>query len=31
MYGQFVSEISKGVNKEKTWEWTMSSDLKVET
>ena len=31
MYGQFARKISEDDNKEKTWEWTRSSDLKVET
>ena len=31
MYGQFLREMPGLVDKDKTWEWTSKSDLKVET
>ena len=31
MYGQFLREKPERVDKDKTWEWTRKSDLKVET
>ena len=31
MYGQFLGEMPEIVDKDKTWEWTSKSDLKVET
>ena len=31
MYGQFLREMPETVDKDKTWEWTRKSDLKVET
>ena len=31
MYGQFLREKLETVDKNKTWEWTRKSDLKVET
>ena len=31
MYGQFLREMPDTVDKDKTWEWTRKSDLKVET
>ena len=31
MYGQFLWEMPGTVDKDKTWEWTRKSDLKVET
>ena len=31
MYGQFLREMLETVDKDKTWEWTRKSDLKVET
>ena len=31
MYGQFLREMPEIVDKDKTWEWTSKSDLKVET
>ena len=30
-YGQFLREMPETVDKDKTWEWTRKSDLKVET
>ena len=31
LYGQFLQEMPETVDKDKTWEWTRKSDLKVET
>ena len=31
MYGKFVREMPEQVDRERTWEWTSISDLKVET
>ena len=31
MYDQFLREMPETVDKDKTWEWTRKSDLKVET
>ena len=31
MYGQFLREMPETVDKDKTWEWTRKSDLKIET
>jgi len=31
MYGQFLREMPETVDKDKTWDWTKKSDLKVET
>ena len=31
MHGQFLREMPETVDKDKTWEWTRKSDLKVET
>ena len=31
MYGQFVREMPETVDKNKTWDWLIRSDLKVET
>ena len=31
MYGQFLREMPETVDKDKTWEWSRKSDLKVET
>ena len=31
MYGQFLREMPEKVDKNKTWDWLIRSDLKVET
>ena len=31
IYGQFLREIPETLDKDKPWEWTRKSDLKVET
>ena len=31
MYGQFFREMPETFDKDKTWEWSRKSDLKVET
>ena len=31
MYGQFIKEMPEKVDKNRTWNWLVKSDLKVET
>ena len=31
MYGQFVCEIPKEIDKDLSWKWLLQSDLKVQT